>query len=451
MKIYTKVTSEEIEEYLDKIEKPRIYKGLKYPYNSLDHRVFEILIYLLYEEEIKSGKYNSKYDRAHLMQAVGERGRDIILTNESKYEGVIQCKNHKDKLDKGQVAREIIKFALYYMKDQSLVTDLNRFTYYFIAPNGFNEKALELLIKFKELIKKEEKLKKWTEIVIKEVSSLKDFSFDTIQKELIDILAHLNVEYAIGEDLSIRLKKHPNVLLCCFEIDTVLYPQPFENMLDKKLTSIENLEPIDKTPNPNDDKIPFLEALLRNYTIKYYIEEDKNSNNRIIENLISNINRFKSGFQDRFAPNHKVSYSRIIRKYFDLIPEVFKRRVNNGEISYERITGRTTYIHAGDLAYAIYNKYNKDHQRDNILIDKIRQVYGSIIGGSYREIKVEDNFRPDIFDEILRILDDEKIIKTTGPYTGSDCAETYNISNLRRLRDFIEVYSLEEIISPLTI
>ncbi len=65
MKIYIKVASEEIEEYLDKIEKPRIYKGLEYPYNSLDHRVFEILIYLLYEEEIRSGIYNKKYDRVH--------------------------------------------------------------------------------------------------------------------------------------------------------------------------------------------------------------------------------------------------------------------------------------------------------------------------------------------------------------------------------------------------
>jgi len=282
------------------------------------------------------------------------------------------------------------------------------------------------------------------------VSSLKDLNYDTIQMELINILKQLNVEYVIGEDLTVRLKKYPNVLTYCFEIETVISQKPFEDILDTRLKLAKVLEPIDKTPNPNDERIPFLEALIRNYTIKYYRVEDKSSIKKIIYNLIFNINRFKSGFQERFAPNHIVKFTRIIRHYFNLIPERFNRMVNNGEITYESITGRTTYIHAGDLAYAIHNKYNKDHHRDNILIDKIRQIYGTIIIGNYREIKVEDKFELQPFNEYLKILEDEEIIKSTGPYTGSDCPETYNIFNLRQLRDFIEVYSLEEILVSLT-
>lgn len=451
MKIYTKVRSEEINEYLEKIEKPRIYKRLKYPYSSLDFRSFEILIYLLYEEEIKSGIYKGLYDRAHLMKAVGEKGRDILLTNEGKYEGVIQCKNYQDRLDKGKVAREIIKFALYYMKDNNLITNLDRFSYYFIASSGFNDDALELLTNFNKLIVEEKKLKKWTESVIKKVSSLKDLNYDTIQMELINILKRLNVEYVIGEDITLRLKKFPNILTYCFEIETVISQNSIEDILDKKLKSVKVIEPIDKTPNPNDERIPFLEALIRNYTIKYYKEEEnKCSIKNIIYNLILKINRYRPRFQEKFAPNHIVKFTSIIRYYFNLIPNRFNIKVENEEIIYEKINNRTPYIHAGDLAYAIHKKYNDDYQRDNILIDNVRQKYGTIIIGNYREIKVEDEFKKKPFNEYLALLIDEKIIKTTGPYTGSDCLEIYNITNLRRLRDFIEVYSLEEIIASLT-
>lgn len=202
MKIYEKkIKFDEIEGELKEFEKPIKYEGKDYPYNSLDHRLFEILIYLIYEEEIKAGEYNGKYDKAHLMQAVGERGRDVLLTYKEKYHGVIQCKNHKERLDKGIIASEIIKFVLYYLKDRDLISDLNRFTYYLIAPNGFSEPGLELLIKFNRIIIKEENLRNWTEKVIRKYLSIRDLNYEAIQNEFIDILKNLKVEYKTAPDI----------------------------------------------------------------------------------------------------------------------------------------------------------------------------------------------------------------------------------------------------------
>lgn len=114
MKIYEKeFNSNEIEGELKLFKKPTKYEGSGYPYNDLEHRQFEILIYLIYEEEIKTDKYKGEYDKAHLMQAVGERGRDVLLTYKGNYRGVIQCKNQKDRLAKSEISREIIKFVLY--------------------------------------------------------------------------------------------------------------------------------------------------------------------------------------------------------------------------------------------------------------------------------------------------------------------------------------------------
>lgn len=45
--------------------------------------------------------------------------------------------------------------------------------------------------------------------------------------------------------------------------------------------------------------------------------------------------------------------------------------------------------------------------------------------------------------KILVILENYGIIKITGPYTGSDCKELYEICNLEQLQNFIQRYSLE--------
>lgn len=448
MKIYEKeINFNEIEGELKKFEKPVKYEGKNYPYNSLDHRLFEILIYLIFEEEIKAGVYDGKYDRAHLMQAIGERGRDVLLTHKENYYGVIQCKNHKERLDKGKIAREIIKFVLYYIKDRNLISDINRFTYYLIAPSGFSESGLELLIKFNQIIINEENLRNWTEKLIRKYNSIRDLNYDAIQNEFIDILKNLKVEYKTAPDIDIKLNAYQNVISQIFNIQKVIDEEYFKKIIN------DSLEPIDITPRPDDEKIPILEILIKNFTIKYYAEGYQSSLNHIIYQLLEMINRYKPGYLERFAPNNSMAHEKIISYHFsnkygkNLFPQIFQKKIRNGEIIYENVPSRDIFTHAGDLAYAVYELVNKDKIKENILIDDVRKEYNHIIQGKHEFFR--EGYRANTFEIILSMLEKSGIIKTTGPYTGSDCIEKYEIRSFRRLQKFIEKFSLENLLKTL--
>jgi len=449
LKIYEKeFNSNEIEGELKLFKKPTKYEGSGYPYNDLEHRQFEILIYLIYEEEIKTGKYKGEYDKAHLMQAVGERGRDVLLTYKGNYRGVIQCKNQKDRLDKSEISREIIKFVLYYLKDQDLITDLNRFSYYLIAPKGFTEPGLQLLIKFNQKIIEEENLKKWTEKVIEKFTSLNDLKYEETQEDLIDILQKLKVDYKTESDIDNKLAVCKNVISQIFSVQKVIDEEHFKRLQREKP------EPIDLTPRPDDERIPILEGLIKNFTIQYYKEEYPSSINRIIYQLLDIINRYRPRYLEKFAPNHSVDHQKIISNYFsnrygkNLFPRIFKERINNEEITPEEVHKRDIVTHAGDLAYVVYEIYKEDFKKENLLINYARQKYENIIVAKHDFYKKK--YWPNIFQESLNILEDNGIIKTTGPYTGSNCLEKYEICcKLERLKDYIKKYSLENLLITL--
>lgn len=85
------------------------------------------------------------------------------------------------------MAREIIKFVLHAIQDKSLISNSEKFTYYFIALSGFNDNALKLLGNFKSILN-EEKLESWTEEVIEENEGIKIKSFKTVETEINEIL-----------------------------------------------------------------------------------------------------------------------------------------------------------------------------------------------------------------------------------------------------------------------
>ena len=454
MKIYEReIDFSEIKGELKELEKPVKYEGRDYPYNSLDHRLFEILIYLIFEEEIKAGVYDGMYDKAHLMQAVGERGRDVLLTYKENYYGIIQCKNHKKRLDKGKIAREIIKCVLYYLKDRDLISDIKKFTYYLIAPNGFSEPGLELLIKFNRIIIRDENLRKWTEKVIRKYDSIKDLNYEAIQNEFIDILKNLKVEYKVATDINLKLNIYQNVISQIFKVQKVIDEESFKKIINDKIQQKKSLEPIDITPRSDDAKIPILEVLIKNFTITYYAEGYQSSINHMIYQLIEMINRYKPGYLERFAPNHSVAYQRIISYHFskeygkNLFPQIFKNKIRDGEIVSENVPSRDIFTHAGDLAYAIYELFDKNKKKENVFIDDARKEYQHIIQGKHKFFR--ENYRHNTFETILSILENYDIIKTTGLYTGSDCKEKYDIRSLECLQNFIQKYSLESLLKIL--
>ena len=239
-------------------------------------------------------------------------------------------------------------------------------------------------------------------------------------------------------------------------LEHVLQPL-IEKELEKSIPMLnvinDSLDPIDITPRPDDEKIPILEVLIKNFTIKYYAEGYQSSINRVIAQLLDLINRYKPGYLERFAPNHSVAYQKIISYHFsnkygkNLFPDIFQKKIHNGEIIPEEVPKRDVFTHAGDLAYVIYKMYNKDFKEEHILIDDARKEYQHIIQEKHEFFR--EGYRANTFQNILSILEKSGIIKTTGPYTGSDCKEKYEIRSLGRLQDFIQKYSLENLLKTL--
>jgi len=211
--------------------KPIAYQGpKKYPYWELHHREFEELLYSIFDADINNHVYDGKFDKVSLRTGVGERGRDCSLHFKGNNVGLIQCKKVKGKhkrISKPSVAKEIIKFILHYIKDKSLITDINNFTYYFATSLDFSEPALDLINSFNTSIIIEQDLKKWTQEVINEYEGLSDLNYDDIDEEMKEVLRSISVKEIIPTFLDIKLSQYPQIADHFFEGQVVFIDQDY--------------------------------------------------------------------------------------------------------------------------------------------------------------------------------------------------------------------------------
>ncbi|TGL92445.1 hypothetical protein EHQ68_01135 [Leptospira congkakensis] len=133
------LTEDLIKKELANSKPPFAYKDIKdYPINDLDHRVFEIFIYTLFESVIKYPDKNklshikSNFDKVHLCRGIKDGGRDIILSSVGKNNGVVQCKRYNSPIDKSLAAKEIIKFCLNSLFNKEFIEE-KKFDYYLVT------------------------------------------------------------------------------------------------------------------------------------------------------------------------------------------------------------------------------------------------------------------------------------------------------------------------------
>jgi hypothetical protein len=201
--------------------KPPTFEGIEYPYEKLTDRQFEKLLYHIFDRDIRNGIYQGQYDKVDLMPGVGERGRDSILYLKGAKVGVIQCKKHSGRLTKPDAAREVIKFVLHYLKDDSLITDPDNFTYYLAASKDFTEPAIDLLSDFGGKITDEQDIRAWIIQVIGDNKSLQTFNFDDTKDALFRILCSIEVQKITPDYLDYKLGLYPDLLPLFFEVQKV--------------------------------------------------------------------------------------------------------------------------------------------------------------------------------------------------------------------------------------
>lgn len=227
------ITESHMEAEISLNGKPKAYNSDDgYPFEKLEDRLFEIFIYYIFKEEIVvSSIYRERHNRITLMPGVGEKGRDCTLQLDEAYTGVIQCKRYGDKLDKPQVAKEIIKFAINYLLDNTIITSIDNFTYYFAVSTDFTGPAIALLDKLSGNIGSEEKLDIWITDVLSDYKTFDGLVLETIKPHLVDILQKLKIERITATDLNVLIEKYDYLVSKFFTINKVVSISEVEKLL----------------------------------------------------------------------------------------------------------------------------------------------------------------------------------------------------------------------------
>lgn len=178
-------------------------KSLPYA-TTLDDRDFEKLLFSIFNRHIlvQQEPYCKLYDTAHLMPIGADGGQDVILTKEGRRVGLIQCKLYQGTLSVSECAKEIIKFALNAIRDPSLITDRDQYSYFLAITSQFSVEATSLLASFSTRISQETRLEAWTNQVIKNYSaSFGHLTYHDTKTDLIDILTRIQVKTIIPTQL----------------------------------------------------------------------------------------------------------------------------------------------------------------------------------------------------------------------------------------------------------
>lgn len=110
------------------------------PFTQLDNRHFEILAYLILRE--KAGEHTF-YNDVSLLPTGADNGRDVLLRR-GKVTGVVQCKRYASKLGLNDLLIEILRFALYAVRDSKLAPMPNT-RYEIWTASGLTKGALEFV------------------------------------------------------------------------------------------------------------------------------------------------------------------------------------------------------------------------------------------------------------------------------------------------------------------
>lgn len=234
-----KISEEQIQnELLGKYKPLTVESGItNFPFSDLSDREFELLSYLLVKEKIETNSFGNHSDIA-LMQGVAERGRDCVLYQNGKVSGLIQCKKYQTRFTKPQFLKELIKFALFAIKDPEIIPNREKFEYCLFVSYDVTEPTLTLIKSFNSEIEKEISdniISKYTDEVVNEYESFSSFITSIPTQAIYDILMKISVKYYNSTDLSRELNSNIKLAQSFFKIMSVIDLEGADNIFRKAL------------------------------------------------------------------------------------------------------------------------------------------------------------------------------------------------------------------------
>ena len=231
---------------IDYPDKTPVPSGGGFIYNLLpSDRRFEELLYTIYKQKIENERtWNDLYDHIYLTAASGDNGADCILYKNGTAKGVIQCKKYNANITKTDFIKEILKFVLYTIVDNSLMPDSTNFDYRFAVSKGFSKPAMDLLANFNNKILLEENLENWfNDLKKKYHATLYKLNFKDIQQELFSKLKSIRIEKITPQELDTELNQPYNIAIqpIFFQIRTVTDNSLLKNSMSVILQSINSI------------------------------------------------------------------------------------------------------------------------------------------------------------------------------------------------------------------
>jgi hypothetical protein len=428
--------------------KPIVYNS--FPYLELDDRVFEILLFLIHKKEIEDQKHLDVFDDVTLMQGVGEKGMDCVLHFEGKIVGLIQCKNYQSKLSKPEAAREIIKFSLYYILDNTLISEIDNFTYFLVASSGFNGVASLFLSSFNTSIEDEEDLQKWVEEVISKYETFKSagLTFDNVKDLLIPVLKTIKVKKVTPEELNQKMDENPAISKRFFKIHVVTSEEEI----------IKLREEISKTSRMSFDVFlayvnnEILNLNVRNPEIKTNIIQRADV---ILEKLYDMgeekfdkfIKAIKVPFKNKFADKTPIIYEENLSLLSDIIIKVILISLVNPELEFTSEKGQS--IKLGDeIISLIFSENNEEYdlvilqllKHFNGITDDLGHIKTVVVGNSFPNACVLGGKGADldfeyVIDQIIDVKPENHKEEFTNLRNRFDfnyhCQSTFNFKTLR--------------------
>lgn len=363
----------EVEKETTRIKnKPRISDTKTYPYQLMDPGHFEMLLYHIFRQDIiEEGCYSVingeiQFDNVSLMQLSKDKGRDCSLTLNGKAVGLIQCKRLGEDIRKPIMAKEIIKFILFYLvgnKNKDLIHDINNFTYYFAVAKNFKSDASDLIDNFNEKILEEADLKSWTNSVIRGYETFKEMNYDYIKKDLKEILSRIKVRKIISADLSSELEKYKQIVSLFFDVRIVhVYDIPYEDVFHKIYEKIDEWQI--KSKDVKKYIIHKVEEILEIFQSFGDIEFKK-----FIKAITTPIPERK------FSNRGKINYQENINVIANVVIHIALLSLIYSSIEFNTEIGKGLKIDEDEYLTYFYSRKNESYE--NVILNLIRYIYKS--------------------------------------------------------------------------
>lgn len=269
-----------LQEIQQQDSKPRAIENSNFPLTLIDDRRFEELTYWLYKTEIKHGSWKGLYDDIFLRSGVNDKGIDCALYRNKALIASIQCKHSaKDTaLALHGLVPELIKFALYYLKNPNSINILSEYTYYISSSAGFDQACNDFINDYNKQILVFPKFEHYTKQVMNEYASFKGMEFSKVEFPLKEFLSKLIVKKIDKEELNLLLQ-HPYQLpttKAFFSLRTIIDTAallPFQESWDKFSNKIN--EKTDTTIDSTDTLEAFRTASYHLLNSNSFIDKEE--------------------------------------------------------------------------------------------------------------------------------------------------------------------------------